>query len=336
MSAPATRQSDPRTWSNRQLAAILLMTGAKMGDAAAIQHAAGQGVGGIVLFGPSSPDLARTLARARVVAPRGNPPLIASDEEGGQVQRLSPLIYPLPPAAVMGRWTPAKVTKTARDYALKMRALGVNMALGPDADLAIPGYYIAKAGRSFSADPKQVGVAVNAWNDGLRAAGVQGVVKHWPGHGQASDTHVGGAITPAWSVLQRRDLVPFKAAFAHQDVAVMVGHLRVPGLTEGSLPASQSRTAIRTLRAQAGPRALIVTDDLSMAAASKTLGISPSQAAVRSLVAGADIAMICWAPLDPATSAVTQAIDSGRLPRSQAIASAQRVLRAKMAVAGPR
>jgi len=325
-------QPDPATWSNRRLAATLVMTGAKMGDAAAIQRAASKGVAGVVLFGPSSPDLARTLKKARAAAPRGNPPLIASDEEGGTVQRLGPLIYPLPSAEVMGRWNTAKITSTARAYALRMRALGVNVALGPDADVAVPGFYIATSHRSFSADPREVGVDVNAWNDGLRAAKVLGVVKHWPGHGQASDTHVGGSIVPAWSVLQRRDLIPFKAAFAHHASAVMVGHLRVPGLTEGTWPASQSPAALRALRAQAGPSVLIMTDDLSMAAASTTLGISPAQAAVRSLVSGSDIAMACWAPLDEVTSAVTRAIDDGRLPRGQAVASARRVLATKMLV----
>lgn len=335
-STPATEQMNPSSWSSRQLAATLVMTGAKMGDVAAIEHAAKKGVGGVVLFGPSSPILAATLSNARAVAPRGNPPLIASDEEGGQVQRLSSLIYPLPSAEAMGHWSPARITRTARRYALRMRALGVTVDLGPDADIAVPGYFIATADRSFSDSPRQVGVDVNAWNDGLEAGGVLGVIKHWPGHGQAGDTHVAGSSVPHWSVLQRRDLVPFKAAFAHHADAVMVGHLRVPGLTEGSLPASESPTAFRALRAQAGANVLVVTDDLSMAAASKTLGITPAQAAVRSLVSGADVAMVCWAPVDEVISAVARAIDDGRLPRKQAVASAGRVLRVKMHVAAPR
>ena len=331
--APATEPLDPQGWSSRRLAAELVMTGAKMGDTAAIEHAAANGVAGVVLFGPSSPRLARTLARARAAAPPGNAPLIASDEEGGQVQRLASLIYPLPSAETMGRWSPARIAETARGYARRMRALGVSVALAPDADIAVPGYFISAQHRSFSADAQQVGVAVNAWNDGLRAAGVLGVVKHWPGHGQARDTHVGGSSVPPWSVLQGRDLIPFKAAFAHHGDAVMVGHLRVPGLTEGSLPATESPAAMRALRAQAGASALILTDDLSMAAASTTLGITAAQAAVRSLVAGADIAMACFAPVDAVISAVAAAIDDGRLSRGRAVASARRVLRVKTQVA---
>ena len=217
-----------------------------------------------------------------------------------------------------------------------MKALGGTVALSPDTDIAVPGHFIAAAHRSFSDDPREVGVDVNAWNDGLSAAGVAGVIKHWPGHGEASDTHKASSIVPPWSKLQRRDLIPFKAAFAHHAEAVLVGHLIVPGLTEGSLPASESPTAMRALRAEAGPAALIMTDDLSMAAATTALGITPAMAAVRSLVSGADVAMVCWAPLDEVISAVTRSIDDGRLPRSQAIASARRVLHVRERLAAPR
>src|SRR5664280_1802953 len=315
VSMPAAGLPDPASWSSRQLAAVLVMTGAKMGDSVAIQRAAAIGIGGVVLFGPSSPNLAETLNKARAAAPRGNPPLIASDEEGGQVQRLSSLIYPLPSAEEMGHWSPAKITATARNYALRMKALGVTVALSPDMDIAVPGYYIATTHRGFSDDPQQVAVDANAWNNGLSAAGVLGVIKHWPGHGQASDTHKASSFVPAWSLLQRRDLIPFEAAFAQHASAVLVGHLNVPGLTQGSSPASQSTPALRALRAQAGPTVLIMTDDLSMAAATTALGITPAQAAVKSLTAGADVAMVCWAPLDGVLSAVTLAINNGSLPR---------------------
>ena len=333
---PAPGQQDPAGWSSQQLAAVLVMTGAKMGDAAAIGHAAAAGVGGIVLFSPTSPNLAQTLARAKALAPRGNPPLIASDEEGGQVQRLSSLIYPLPSAEEMGHWSPAKITATARNYALRMKALGVAVALSPDMDIAVPGYYIATTHRGFSDDPQQVAVDANAWNNGLSAAGVLGVIKHWPGHGQASDTHKASSIVPPWSLLQRRDLIPFEAAFAQHASAVLVGHLNVPGLTQGSSPASESTPALRALRAQAGPAVLIMTDDLSMAAASTALGITPAQAAVKSLTAGADIAMVCWTPLDGVLSAVTLAINNGSLPRAQAVTSARRVLHVKDQVTATR
>lgn len=73
-----------------------------------------------------------------------------------------------------------------------------------------------------------------------------------------------------------------------------------------------------------------------MAAASTSLGVTPARAAVRSLLAGVDIAMVCWAQVDTVISEMARAIDDGRLPSAQAVASARRVLRAKMQVALPR
>jgi len=50
-------------------------------------------------------------------------------------------------------------------------------------------------------------------------------------------------------------------------------------------------------------------------------------------LAGADVAMVCWAPVDTVISEVARAIENGRLPRAQAVASARRVLQAKMKAA---
>jgi len=109
-----------------------------------------------------------------------------------------------------------------------------------------------------------------------------------------------------------------------------------PDRTTAEASASESTPALRALRAQAGPTVLIMTDDLSMAAASTALGITPAQAAVKSLTAGADVAMVCWDPLDGVLSAVTLAINNGSLPRAQAVASARRVLHVKDQVTATR
>lgn len=62
---PSPGQQDSAGWSSQHLAATLVMTGAKMGDAAAIRHAAALVVGGIVLFSPTSPNLAQMLVEAK-------------------------------------------------------------------------------------------------------------------------------------------------------------------------------------------------------------------------------------------------------------------------------
>jgi beta-glucosidase-like glycosyl hydrolase len=94
------------------------------------------------------------------------------------------------------------------------------------------------------------------------------------------------------------------------------------------VPATLSPNALRVLRERAGPGTVLLTDSVSMGASSAALGISPAEAAVRSLQAGADWAMICVDPLS-AVAATQAALDEGRLPREQVVSSARRILAVK-------
>jgi beta-N-acetylhexosaminidase len=321
---------DPSTWPTRQLAAQLVFSCVQSSDlGTAVAHARA-GIGGITVLGrPTDPAaLADGLANVRAAAPDGISPVAASDEEGGRVQRLKGLLGPLPSAAVMGRWPDARIEQTAHDYALGMRRLGLQLALSPVADLAAPGGYPAATERAFSADPQRVAGAAVAWSRGLERGGVLSTVKHWPGHGQAIDSHTSAPVVPPLAALQGRDLLPFDAVLRSGARVVMVGHLRSEGLTEPGLPASLSPNALRVLRERAGADTVLLTDSLSMAASSSALGLRPADAAVRALQAGADWAMSCVDPL-LAVDAVEAALAAGHLPRPAAVASARRLLEVK-------
>ncbi len=229
----------------------------------------------------------------------------------------------------MGRWSIAETRSKAKDYGARLRRLGVSVVFAPVADLDVPGRYMSSLERCFSASPKVAGLHVVAWSSGLRSAGVIPTVKHWPGHGHASDTHGGAARVPSLSVLRKSDMLPFERAFEAGVPMVMVGHLRSSGLTGARTPASLSRNALQYLRSRVGPDVVIITDSLSMASTTQALGIGSPAAAVRALRAGADFALVCSAPPEKVIGAVTSAIRSGRLPRTQAEASARRVLRLK-------
>ena len=106
---------------------------------------------------------------------------------------------------------------------------------------------------------------------GLRDAGLLPVLKHFPGHGHGSgDSHTGGVSTPPIEQLQADDLIPYRTLTTQRPVAVMLGHLQVPGLT-GADPASLSKPAYDLLRSgqYGGPpfTGLVYTDDLSSMAA---------------------------------------------------------------------
>ena len=334
-SAPSASQSpappsELASWSDRRLAAQLCFCSVPATNPSAGRKFAQIGVGGIVILGGGArSSIGTDLAAVLKAAPRGIRPFIASDEEGGQVQRLRDIIYPLPSARVQGTWSASKTRATAKDYGARLRKLHVSVVFGPVADLDVPGRYMSSLDRCFSRKPAAVGTHVVAWVTGLRAARVLATVKHWPGHGWATDTHSGAARVPSLSVLRREDMIPFEQAFDVDVPLVMVGHLRSKGLTGDETPASLSSQALTYLRGRTGDKTVIITDSLSMAATTKAVGLKLPAAAVRALRAGADLALFASGDPKPVIDAVTAAIRSGRLPRAQAEASVMRILALK-------
>ena len=334
-SAHAGPTGDPSTWTDRQLAAQLVLAGYDMSRTDDAVPWVRSGLGGVILFGKPPADLASRLKRLRAAG--SVVPLVASDEEGGRVQRLRTVLGALPSAEAMGRTrTVAQVRAMAAQYGAGMARLGVDMDLAPVADLAVSGYYIEQTDRAFSASPGAVGAYAGAWQAGMRSVRVAPVAKHWPGHGQAANTHDRAATTPHLSTLERRDLLPFTDLLAAGIPSVMVGHLNVPGLTESGTPATLSPNAYRYLRQRAGPDRLLMTDSLSMGAISLGMRLTPAQAAVRALAAGADMVLVDPGPGPGAiVDAVGAAIGRRTYPRAAALESVRRVLAVKRTTNAP-
>lgn len=318
--------TEPATWSDRQLVAQTIFQCVSVSNIAHLSRSVRQGIGGVVFLGGDAPaNLSKQIAKLSGKANGKVPPIIASDEEGGAVQRLADVIYPLRSAVVMGRWSDAEVTKTATKYGKAMKRLGVDMAFSPVADLDIDGHFISDQSRAFSSSPTGAARSAIAWATGLDAAGVAPVVKHWPGHGRATDTHLAPGTIPAFGKLQKSDLIPFDRAIAAGFTAVMVGHLESKGLTERGVPASRSPKALAVLREQIGPDGLIITDSLSMEASLVGVKHKPAEAVLRSLSAGVDVALICSGSnniIDRVLSRMTPE----RLSREDLIAKVTRIL----------
>jgi beta-N-acetylhexosaminidase len=290
----------PAALSTRDKLAQLLMVGVKnTDDARAVVN--GYHVGGI--FIGSWTDLSIFNGQlADIVSKAGPLPLSVSiDEEGGRVSRLRSLIGSAPsPRQLAQSQTVAQVHEQAADRGKKMRDLGITIDFAPVVDVTAAPDDSVIGDRSFSADPNTVAAYAGAYAQGLRDGGLLPVLKHFPGHGHGSgDSHSGGVVTPPLSDLQNVDLVPYRTLVTATPVAVMVGHLQVPGLT-GSDPASLSRAAVQLLRDGTGYGAPpfngpVFSDDLSgMGAISDRYGVA--EAALRTLQAGTDVAL--WLTTD--------------------------------------
>jgi beta-N-acetylhexosaminidase len=271
-------------------------------------------------------------------APTGPLPLAVSvDEEGGRVARLSSLIGSSPSAKELAATrSVAQVRELAAERGRKMADLGITVDFAPVVDVVGAGTDedTVIGDRSFGSDPAKVTEYAGAYAQGLRDAGLLPVLKHFPGHGHGSgDSHTAGVVvTPPLTQLQDNDLVPYRTLVTQAPVAVMMGHLEVPGLTED--PASLSPAAVNLLRTGTdyhGPAfgGLVFSDDLSsMAAITEHYGVA--EAVLRSLQAGVDIAL--WVTTDEVPAVLDrleQAVAAGELKQESIDASLARVAAVK-------
>jgi beta-N-acetylhexosaminidase len=301
------------------------------------------GLGGVTLYGMNIEDdrqLAALTARLRAAAPE---PVIAIDEEGGDVTRISHQGgSDYPGNAALGAIDDVELTRSV--YAAlgaDLAALGINLNLAPAVDVNTAAGNPVIGTRSFGADPDLVARHAAAAVTGMQSAGVAACAKHFPGHGSTiEDSHLVLATVDApLSLLRARDLPPFEAAIAAGVRAIMPGHLLVPELT-GDLPASLSRRAqTDLLRGELGFTGVIVSDGLEMQAVSDRYGIP--EAAVQAVLAGTDL-LCLGREQDQLTmlavkAALIAAVRSGRLPGERLEEAAARVaeLRAWTAAALP-
>jgi len=294
------------------------------GDAIAVVR--DQGVGGVVLFAADGWDadtLSARIAELDAVASSGL--VIATDEEGGRVQRLRGLGELSSQQEVSETLTPAEATGLIAGHAARVGAAGVDVVFAPVADV-VPSDGVVSLDRSrfFTGDAGTVTAFAGAYVDAWTNHGIVPVLKHFPGHGSASaDTHLGAGVTEPLATLEVSDLVPYRE-LAVSGAAVMVGHLTVPGLTD-DLPATRSPAAVDLLRGTLGyGDALVVSDALGMGA----VGISVDTAAVDAVAAGIDVVIFTDTALTTAViDALEAAVADGTVPIDRVDDAARRVLR---------
>ena len=240
--------------------------------------------------------------------------LVAVDQEGGPIRRIEEGVPAVPSARTLGEEAdPSYAGDLAARQARALLDLGINSNLAPVADVVSdPASFLYE--RTYSADAREVSEYVAAVVGAQEEAGLISVVKHFPGHGAApGDTHEGLARSGAsLEELREIHLVPFSAAIAVGVTAVMVAHIEVAALSEDeSVPASRSPAVIQgLLRDELGFQGVVITDDLEMGAVGDA-----AEAAVQSLVAGADMLILGHSPevQVAALQSIETAVREGRL-----------------------
>lgn len=261
------------------------------------------------------------------------PLIVGSDFEAGTGMRLDEGTYFPAAMAMAATGDPKLAYEEGETVALESRAAGIQWIFAPDADVNDnPDNPIINT-RSFGEDPQSVAEYVVQFVRGVQDNGAIATVKHFPGHGNVStDSHLSLPVVPgSREEIESVEMVPFRAAIAEGVQSVMPGHLEVPAFEpDPSTPATIS-PAILTglLRNQMKFRGLIVTDALDMGGVTALL--PPGEAAVRAVLAGADVLLMPPYP-DAALEGLENAVKSGRLPMARVDESVRRILEAKARV----
>jgi beta-N-acetylhexosaminidase len=304
-------------------------------------------IGGVLLFEHNvrSPQQVRALNDSIRSAGGDTVPLIALDQEGGAVQRLTPssgyVGFPSPAqvAAGIGPDPGGRALSLYRDMAAELKAAGFNVNFGPLVDLNTnpDNPIIGSIGRSFGADPGEVRKYAGIFNLAHQQANILTAAKHFPGHGSSrTDSHAGFTdISASW---HPRELDPFLDLADDIDM-VMIGHLYHPRFSDGpGIPASLSMRAVRSLRNDIGFKGVIVSDDMEMGALRT---FSFADRVVRAIAAGTDLLIFAnrVAPADDlglrVHKAILCAVRSGTIARSRVERAYQRILRMKRTLVTP-
>jgi len=222
---------------------------------------------GLVLFARNvgeAEDLQELVRDLRGLLPRA---ILAVDSEGGRVDRLRAVVAPAPAAAELARRPPEASRRAGRWIGAALAAFGLDLDLAPVVDVDHGRRGNALDGRCLGETPRRVTSRAAAFLDGLHASGIGGCLKHFPGLGDADlDTHLAPARVDLARAELLRELEPYRRLARGAECA-LVGHAVYPALDERLRPASLSPAiASGSLRARAGLRRALLSDDLEMGA----------------------------------------------------------------------
>lgn len=259
-------------------------------------------VGGLILFSRNYHDqkqLADLVRHIRSVT--RNDILIATDHEGGRVQRFRQGFSEIPAMGSINPHTNENIQLSGYLceqfgwlMAAELLAFDIDISFAPVLD--IHGISEAIGDRSFHQEPEIIVQLASEFIKGMHRAGMCATGKHFPGHGNVSeDSH----IAMPEDHRSREDIFALDMAIfksIHQQGlldAVMPAHVIYPDIDD--LPAGFSKKWIKQiLRQELDFNGVVFSDDLSMQGAVQMGNII--ERAELSIAAGCDMVLVCNDP----------------------------------------
>ena len=254
-------------------------------------------VGGIILFSrnfESREQLIDLCFEIKSIKPEI---LIATDQEGGRVQRFKEGFSIIPSMQRLGDLVAHDVEgglslcrRVGWLMASEMIATGIDISFAPVLDLDKDTSSVI-GDRSFSEQIDIVISSAKAFIFGMAEAGMASTGKHFPGHGGIEeDSHL---VTPidnrSLSDLESNDLIPYRELVEVLD-GVMTAHITFPKI-DASVVSFSSEWIQTVLRENLNFQGMVFSDDLTMKGAD-TAGNYTNKAKL-SVNAGCDMILIC-------------------------------------------
>lgn len=307
-------------------------------------------IGGIIYYrwanGLKNPlqvqNLSNQLQQRALSSKKQIPLFIATDQEGGLVQRLTTGFTQFPGnAACVKTGNIFCVAQAAYAMGIELNAVGINMNLAPVVDVDTNKESPVIGIRAFSNHPKTVAKCGNLAIKGFQLAGVIPVLKHFPGYGEAAlDPHLGLPIVDKpLHTLNQCELFPFKQLH-RQAEAIMTAHIVLPALDTTCATLSQKIIA-GLLRKEWGYDGIIMTDSLVMEGLLESCDNNIDEAALQAILSGHDILLFGGKKLGQKGQEITMddlariqafivnAVASGRISVSRIDQSVKRILQTK-------
>ena len=231
-------------------------------------------VGSVILDGTNTSGRSHDRSVTRTLdglAPKNAGLFIATDQEGGEVQRLQGSGFSrIPSGVTQGTLPSSSLQSDAHTWGNQLRKAGVNVDLAPVLD-TVPSHYgsnppIGDLDREYGHTTGRVRSHGVAFAAGMAAAGVDATAKHFPGLGRVhGNTDTTAGVTDTVTTRHDAYLAPFTAAVKAHVPFVMIS-TAIYSKIDPSQPAAFSPTIVTgMLRGDLGFRGVIISDDLGVA-----------------------------------------------------------------------
>jgi beta-N-acetylhexosaminidase len=299
-------------------------------------------VGGVILFRSNITSASQLSAAAtklrNAAAAGGRPPLlIATDQEGGSVKRISWAPPTLSPPQMGALGDASRAYYQGKATGIVLQCAGVNNNLAPVADVpSSTNSFMYQQARTWSFSASMTATLSDAFASGLKAGTDVATMKHFPGIGMAAlntDSNV-VTITASKSALAP-GLLPYQKAISHHIPLIMLSNATYTAYDSANAAGWSHAISVGLLRTSLGFTGVSITDSLDGTAAARH--VSVTSLAIKAAQAGTD--MILLTSSEPVSKTIYAnllvAAQNGTIPTATLQTSYNRILALKAAMTTP-